>query len=189
VLEAGLDEGEPVTDQASERRRPALTIVVAAAENGVIGRDNQLPWRLKTDLRRFRTLTWGKPMIMGRRNWASIGRPLPGRETIVLTRDTAFAAAGVHVAHDWAGAKAKAAEVAAAMGAAEIAVVGGAEIYRLALPETDILYLTEVQGHPEGDVIMPAYDRTAFRETRRESHPAGPDDDYAFTYLDLVRTR
>lgn len=172
-------------DDAGAPRR--MAILVAVAENDVIGRSNQLPWRLKTDLRRFRTLTWGKPMIMGRRNWDSIGRPLPGRQTIVLTRDEGFEAEGAHVAHDWASAKAMAQEVAAEMSAPEITVVGGAEIYRLALPEADILHLTLVAARPEGDVIMPVFDRKAFRETRRETHPAGPDDDYPFTFVDLAR--
>lgn len=164
-----------------------LTIVVAVAENGVIGRDNQLPWRLRTDLRRFKALTLGKPMIMGRKSWDSIGRPLPGRETIVVTRDRSFAAEGAHVAHDWAGAKALAAELAARMSADEIAVVGGAEIFRLALPEARILQLTIVKARPEGDVQLPGYAAEDYRETFREEHPAGPDDDYAFTFVDLVR--
>ena len=114
---------------------PSLILVVAAANNGVIGGDNRLLWRLKTDLRRFRDLTWGKPMIMGRKTFESIGKPLPGRETIVLTRDRAFALEGIRVAHSWDEAVAQATESAARMGATEIAVVGGAEIYRLALPQ------------------------------------------------------
>jgi dihydrofolate reductase len=166
---------------------PRLAVLVAVAENGVIGRGNALPWRLKTDLRRFRTLTWGKPMIMGRKCWDSIGRPLPGRETIVLTRDRSFAAEGARVVYDWPAATALAEEVARAMGATEIAVVGGAEIYRLALPEADLLHLTLVEARPDGDVTLPSYDRTAYRESWREAHPAGPEDEFAFTFLDYVR--
>src|SRR3978361_326884 len=94
-----------------------LAIVVAIAENGVIGRDNQLVWRLRSDMRRFRTLTLGKPLIMGRKTWTSIGRPLPGRETVVLTRDRSFAAAGAHVATDWDAAKNVAADLADRMSA------------------------------------------------------------------------
>src|SRR5689334_590067 len=109
-----------------------LAIVVALADNGVIGRDNKLIWRLKTDLRRFRELTLGKPMIMGRKTFASIGRPLPGRETVVLTRDRDFAAEAVHVAHGWDEAVAQANRLADTMNAAEITVVGGAEVYALA---------------------------------------------------------
>jgi dihydrofolate reductase len=160
---------------------------VAVAENGVIGRDNQLPWRLRTDLRRFRTLTMGKPMIMGRKSWDSIGRPLPGRETIVMTRDPAFRAEGAHVATDWEGAKKLAGEIAGRMGADEIAVVGGAEIFRRALPEAARLHLTRVHARPEGDVVLPPYDEASYRESFREDHPAGPEDDHPFTFIELRR--
>lgn len=164
-----------------------LVIVAAVAENGVIGRDNQLIWHLKSDLRRFRTLTMGKPMIMGRKTFDSIGRPLPGRDTIVLTRDPGFAAAGVKVAHSWDEAVAAADVSADALGAHEVTVVGGAEIYALALPESDRLRLTLVATSPEGDAVFPPWDRAAFREIRREAHPAGPDDEHAFVFLDLER--
>jgi dihydrofolate reductase len=164
-----------------------LMIVVAVAENGVIGRDNQLLWRLRTDLRRFKDLTWGKPMIMGRKTFQSIGKPLPGRQTIVMTRDPHFSVDGVHVARSWAEAVAKGQELAAAMGAEAIAVVGGAEIYALALPEAHSVFLTEVQASPEGDAVFPAFDRTAFRELRRTAHPKGPDDEHPFVFVDLER--
>lgn len=167
--------------------KPDLVAIAAVAENGVIGRDNGLPWRLRTDLRRFRVLTMGKPLLVGRRNWESIGRPLPGRDMIVLTRQADFAPEGVQVAHDWERACALARESAARSGAGEIVVGGGAEIYRLALPQLARLRLTIVHGAPEGDVHFPAYDRALFRETFRESHPAGPDDEYPFTFLDLER--
>ena len=156
-----------------------LIIVAAVADNGVIGRDNKLIWRLKTDLRRYRDLTLGKPMIMGRKTYESIGRPLPGRETIVLTRDPQFSAEGVHVARDWDEA------VAMGDGLAE----GGAEIYRLALPRAAKIHLTEVHALPEGDALFPAFDRAAFREVARRSHPAGPDDEHPFTFIDLERRR
>ena len=164
-----------------------LTIVVAVAENGVIGRDNDLPWRLKTDLARFKRLTMGKPLIMGRRNWDAIGRPLPGRRTIVLTRNAGFQAAGATVAHSWEAAKALAEQAAREMGAPEVIVAGGAEIYRLALPETQRLRLTRVHVAAPGDVVFPPYDRSLFRESFREEHPAGPDDEHPFTFLDLER--
>ena len=164
-----------------------LAIVVAVAENGIIGRDNGLPWRLKTDLRRFRELTWGKPMIMGRKSWDSLGRPLPGRESVVLTRDRTFRAAGAHVVHDWNDAKCLACALAGPMSATDIAVIGGAEIFRLALPEADRLHLTIVKASPAGDVAFPSYDAAAFRETGREDHAAGPEDEHAFTFVDLVR--
>jgi dihydrofolate reductase len=164
-----------------------LILVVAVAENGVIGRDNQLLWRIKTDLRRFRDLTMGKPMIMGRKTFQSIGKPLPGRETIVLTRDPDFSAEGIHVAHNWDEAVALGTRVGLKMGADAIAVVGGAEIYALSLPHVQKLYLTAVQAAPEGDAVFPAYDRSAFREIRRTEHPKGPDDEYPFTFIDLER--
>lgn len=164
-----------------------LSIVVAVAQNGVIGRDNRLAWRLKTDLRRFRQLTMGKPLIMGRKTWDSIGRPLPGREAVVLTRDRGFQVPGAQVAHDWDEAKRVAGALADRMGASEIAVVGGAEAYRLALPEVATLHVTLVHAEPDGDVRFPAYDEALFVEVRREAHPASADDEHAFTFLDLVR--
>ena len=164
-----------------------LAIVAAVADNGVIGRNNRLIWRLKSDLRRFRDLTVGKPMIIGRKTHESIGRPLPGRETIVLTRDESFAAAGVHVVHGWDEAVALGGRLAEGMGASEVAVGGGAEIYRLALPQAGFLYLTLVHAEPEGEAVFPPFDRAAFREVRRQDRPKGPDDEHAFTFVDLER--
>ena len=164
-----------------------LAIVVALADNGVIGRDNKLIWRLKTDLRRFRDLTIGKPMIIGRKTHEAIGRPLPGRQTIVLTRDGTFSAPGVHVAQGWNEARSLADRLAGEIGASEITVGGGAEIYRLALPEAQRLYLTLVHTDAQGDAVFPPFDRSAFREVRREPHPKGPDDEHAFTFVDLER--
>jgi len=171
--------GRPVT-------RP-LAIVVAVARNGVIGRDNRLLWRLKTDLRRYRELTWGKPMIMGRRTFESIGRPLPGRETVVLTRDPGFRAEGVHVAHSFEAAVAAADALAERMGADAIVIAGGTAVYERALPEARRIHLTEVDTAPEGDARFPAIDRTLFREVRRVGHPAGPDDEHPFAFVDLER--
>ncbi len=164
-----------------------LILVVAVAENGVIGRDNQLLWRLRSDLKRFRDLTMAKPMIMGRKTFESIGKPLPGRETIVLTRDQGFSAPGVHVVHDWDEAVAKGEDLAKRMGAEAVAVVGGAEIYRIAMPHVRIIYLTEVAASPEGDAFFPPVDRSIFREKSRSSHPKGPDDEYPFTFIDFER--
>ena len=165
----------------------SLILVVAAADNGVIGGDNRLLWRLKTDLRRFRDLTWGKPMIMGRKTFQSIGKPLPGRETIVLTRDQAFEAAGVHVARSWEDAAARGERLARDMGATEVAVVGGAEIYALALPHIQKIFLTRVHASPSGDAIFPAVSPAEFREIRRQELPKGPDDEHSFTFIDLER--
>ncbi len=166
-----------------------LALVAAIADNGVIGRDNRLIWRIRSDLRRFRDLTWGKPMIVGRKTHESIGKPLPGRETIVVTRDRSFTSPGVHVAHDIDEAITLADEIAERLGASEIAVAGGAEIYRETLPRAERLYLTFVHAEPEGDVVFPPFDRTEFREIRREERPKGPDDDHAFAIVDLERRR
>ena len=162
-------------------------IVAALADNGVIGRDNQLIWRLKRDLRRFKEITLGKPLIMGRKTYDSIGRPLPGRRTIVLTRDESFSAEGVEVARSFDAAAAMAERIADDMGAAEIIVAGGAQIYELALPLADFLKLTLVHACPEGDAAFPHYDKSEFRETFRENHASGPDDEYPFTFVDLAR--
>lgn len=159
---------------------PCISLVVAVARNGVIGRDNALPWHLRSDLKRFKALTMGKPMLMGRKTYESIGKPLPGRRSIVLTRDRAFAAPGVAVVHDWDGAL-------AAADAPELAVIGGSAVFDLAMPHADRIYLTEVEAEPEGDVTLPDFDRSRFRETLRERHPAGAHDDHAFTYVDLER--
>ena len=166
---------------------PALVAVVAVSDNGVIGRDNALPWRLRTDLQRFKRLTMGKAMIVGRKNWDAIGRPLPGRETIVMTRTPGFSPAGAHVAHDWADALAQARRLSLSAGMDEIIVGGGAEIYRLAMPLIDRIRLTRVHAEVDGDVTLPAYDESAFRETFREHHPAGPADEHSFTFIDLER--
>lgn len=161
---------------------PRITLVAAVAANGVIGRDNGLAWHLRGDLKRFKALTLGKPMLMGRKTFASIGRPLPGRRTLVLTRDPAFTADGVETVHDWPQALARAA-------AEELMVVGGAEIYRLALPCADALRLTEVDARPDGDTRFPDFDRSLFREVFREAHAAGAHDEHAYAFADLERIR
>lgn len=164
-----------------------FSIVAALARNGVIGQDNALPWRLRTDLRRFRDLTWGRPIVMGRRTWDAIGRPLPGRKSIVLSRDDSFRAAGAAVTGGWETAKALAAELAADMNADDFSVVGGADLFRLALPEASTLHLTHVHASVAGDVLFPAFDDAAFDEIAREHHPAGVDDEYPFTFVELRR--
>lgn len=164
-----------------------LVAVAAVARNGVIGRDNDLPWRLRTDLRRFKAITVGKPMIVGRKNWEAVGRPLPGREMIVLTRQAGYSPTGAHAAATWPDAVAIAETLADRMGAAEIIVGGGAEIYRLAMAEVAALRLTLVHAEPSGDVLFPPYDEASFEEIFRESHPAGETDMHPFTFVDLVR--
>jgi dihydrofolate reductase len=160
-----------------------VTLVAAIARNGVIGRDNRLLWHLKTDLRRFRALTLGKPLVVGRRTYDSIGGPLPGRRMIVLSRDPGFAPdAAVAVARSWAEAREK-----GLADGPELMVGGGAEIYALALPEADRLCLTEVAVEPEGDAVFPAFDRSQFRRVREEAVAAGPDDEHSSTFVEWQR--
>jgi len=143
---------------------PRITIVAALARNRIIGRGGALPWHIPDDLRRFRQLTLGHPVIMGRRTYESIGRPLPGRDNIVVSRSGRFAAPGCRVAHGLEDA------IAAAAPAARVFVIGGAEIYALALPAADRLELTEIDAEFEGDALFPEYDRAGWLETSRESH-------------------
>jgi dihydrofolate reductase len=163
-----------------------LCFVVAVAENGVIGRDNALPWRLPSDLRRFKAITMGKPLIMGRRTFDSIGRPLPGRVNIVVTRDPSFSADGVIVVHDIAGALAAADAAAQDAGVTEVMVIGGAAIYDAMLESADRVYLTEVHDSPDGDTGFPPLDRNHWREVSREFHRAEPGEtsDCSFVVLD-----
>jgi diamine N-acetyltransferase len=165
-----------------------LVAVVAAAENGVIGRDNGLVWRLSTDLQRFKALTMGKPMIVGRRTYAAIGRPLPGRTMVVLTRDPGFPApAGGHVVHTPEEAVRLARRIAAETGAGEVIVGGGAEVYRLLMPQTQRVHLTLVHARPQGDALFDPLDPAVFEEVSREDHPAGPRDEHPFTFVEAVR--
>jgi dihydrofolate reductase len=163
---------------------------VARAANGVIGVDGRLPWRLRSDLAIFKQVTMGKPLIMGRRTWDSLPRrPLAGRTNIVLSRDGTFEPKGALVCEDFSEAVQIAREQAAEDGADEVCVIGGAEVFALALPRARRLYLTEVEGTPEGDVVFPPFDESVWRETRREAHPAGPDDDHAFVFRVLEHHR
>lgn len=168
---------------------PLLTLgPVARARNGVIGKDNAIPWRLKSDLALFRQLTLGKPMIMGRKTWDSLPlKPLPGRLNIVLSRDGTFEPRRASVCESFDEAVQLAREQAADDGAEEVCVIGGLALFELALPKARRIYLTEVDAEPEGDVIMPALDETGWREVRREAHPAGPDNDYPFVFRVLER--
>lgn len=167
---------------------PVVALIAAIARNGAIGLRGQMPWHLSTDMKRFRTLTWGKPLIMGRRTFDSIGKPLPGRETVVITRNPDFKAEGVRSAGSVDEAIAIARELAKASGAEEIFIAGGAEIYAAALPTATRFYKTEVHLEPEADVFFPALD-VGWTETAREAVPASPRDDAEMTFLILERTR
>ena len=164
-----------------------LSLVVAMAENRVIGRDNGLIWRIKSDLKYFKANTIGRPVIMGRKTFLSIGRPLPGRENIVLTREAHFSADGVHVVRSLDEAIELANRLAPGLGASEIAVAGGADVYAQLLPKASKIVLTLVHANPEGDAFFPPFEHLNFRETFRETHEAGPDDQYSFTYVTYER--
>ncbi len=164
-----------------------LLLVAAVARNGVIGADNRLLWRLSSDLKRFKTLTLGKPLVMGRKTFVSIGRPLPGRETIVVTRDPDFRAEGVFVAHGLNSALALAQDRARAMDAAAIVIAGGGEIYAQTIGLAARLAITEVALAPDGDARFPPIDAKLWREVRREPGVRGPRDEAEFCFVDYER--
>lgn len=166
--------------------RPRIAFVVAVARNGVIGAKGDLPWRISSDLKRFKQITMGKPVIMGRKTWESLPkRPLAGRVNIVITRDRAYEASGAFVVAD-----VEEALTAARQGTAdEICVIGGSEIFRQFLALADRLYLTEVDLAPEGDAVFPPLDFSQWAETSREVHPRAENDDAGFVLRVLDRRR
>jgi dihydrofolate reductase len=179
--------GDQGADRGLSASWPEVFLIAAVARNGVIGAGNRLLWRLSTDLRRFRETTLGKPVLMGRKTYVSIGKPLPGRETVVVTRDRGFAAPGVFVAHTVDEALALATKRAAALGAQAIAVAGGGEIYAAMLPMADRLILTEVDLAPEGDAFFPTIDPNEWRESRREAGLRGAKDEAEFAFVEYER--
>lgn len=164
-----------------------IALVVAVARNGVIGRGGTLPWRMSSDLKLFRRLTMGKPLVMGRRTFASLGRPLDGRDNVVVTRDAGFAVDGVEAFGDLAAALDRGRALARERGVGEVMVIGGADIYAQVLPGADRLYLTEVDAVPDGDTWFPSLDRAAWHEIAREALPRGPRDDHDATLVVLDR--
>ena len=164
-----------------------ISLVVAVADNGVIGRDGMLPWRISSDLKTFRRLTMGKPLIMGRRTFQSLKKPLDGRDNIVVTRNPDYRPEGAIVAADFNAALAVARECASKRGVDEIAVIGGTSVFAAALPIADRIYKTEVQGSPAGDAYFPAINWEAWREVAREALPRGPNDDFSATLIELRR--
>ena len=162
-----------------------LVLVVARARNGVIGNKGAMPWHLSADLRRFKAITVGKPVIMGRKTFESIGKPLPGRHNIVLTRDAGWRADGVTVVPNLAEAIA-AAGLDPRARADAIMVIGGAQIYAEALPSAARVEVTEIDAAPEGDTFMPAFDPARWQEVAREAHPAEGEAP-GFAFVTLVR--
>lgn len=161
----------------------ALSLVVAAAENGVIGRDGDLPWKLPADLQHFKRLTLGKTIVMGRKTWQSLGRPLPQRDNWVISRDAGLDAPGARVFQSLDHALA----AADREGIAELMIIGGAQIYAQTLPLAQTLYLTRVHAPIEGDTRLPEYDAGQFVETRREEHAADERHAHAYSFITLQR--
>ena len=161
--------------------QPLISLIVAMAQNGVIGRANALPWRLPRDLQRFKALTVGKAVLMGRRTFESIGRPLPGRANLVLTRDRAWHAAGVDAVHSLEEALARGG------GCPELVAIGGAEVYRLVLPLARRIYLTHVHADVAGDTFFPDFDSTQWADVECSRQPADAHHAYPLTFVTLER--
>ena len=160
-----------------------ISIIVAVSENGVIGKDNQLIWRLPDDLKRFKKLTTGHPIIMGRKTFDSIGKPLPGRTSIVITRNQDFFMDGIIAVHSLE----KALEEAKKLDTDEVFVIGGGEIYKQALSVADRLYITEVNTVIEGDTFFKITDPEQWTESERTAHEADDHHQYAFNFVDYIR--
>ena len=161
--------------------QPQVSLIVAMAENGCIGRDNALPWRLPEDLRRFKSLTLGKPILMGRRTFESIGRPLPERHNLVLTRNRQWHSRGVLAVHSLGHA------LGCVRDDIELIGIGGAEVYRLLMPFARRIYLTLVHADVAGDTFFPAIDPTQWADVECHRHAAGERNPYAFTFMTLER--
>jgi dihydrofolate reductase len=166
-----------------------VVLIVAVADNGVIGAHGAIPWRLKTDQQRLKAMTMGKPVVMGRKTFMSLRRPLPGRTNIVVTRDESFRASGAVVTTSFEDARAVAIGDALRRSADEIAVIGGAEIYAQWMEIADRLEITEVHGRPEGDTHFAAIDAAGWEEVARVRNPAGPDDNADFSYVTYRRRK
>jgi dihydrofolate reductase len=166
-----------------------VVLIVAVADNGVIGSRGTIPWRLKTDQQRLKMMTMAKPVVMGRRTFISLRRPLPGRTNIVVTRDANYRAAGAVVTTSFADARAVATGDALRRSGGEIAVIGGAEIYAQWMACADRLEITEVHARPEGDTYFAAIEAADWEEVARVRNPAGPDDSADFSYVTYRRRR
>jgi dihydrofolate reductase len=171
---------------AAPPRPIAIVLLAAVADNGVIGRDNALPFRQSSDLKRFKSLTMGKPVLMGRKTYLSIGKPLPGRTNIVVSR-SGFAAPGVVVADSLETALTVARGDVLRRGADEIVVIGGTDIFKQCMSLADRMEITEVHARPAGDTYFPPIDAARWREAARSAHPAGPRDEAGFSYVSYAR--
>ena len=167
--------------------RIAIVLLAAVADNGVIGRGNALPFRQGSDLKRFKSLSMGKPVVMGRKTYLSIGKPLAGRTNVVVSRDIGFAPEGVVVARSIDAALAVALEDAQKRGAEEIIVIGGTDVFVQTMPLADRMEITHVHARPEGDTYFPSIDAARWRAVARSDHPAGPQDEAAFSYVTYQR--
>lgn len=164
-----------------------LALIWAMSNNRTIGRNNALPWHLPEDMKYFKRVTMGKPIIMGRKTWESIGRPLPGRTNIVITRDRNFHADGVKIVHTLDEAIALAEKISVIDGAEEVVVIGGAEIYALSLPRADRLYMTQVRAEVDGDAHFPEFNLNEWRELAREDHQPSETNLYPYSFIILER--
>lgn len=169
--------------------KPLISMIAAVARNGVIGRDNDLPWHMSTDLKRFKAMTMGKPLVIGRKNLESFPRLLPGRPHVVITRDQSYAREGVHVVHSFEAAIAKASALAAELGVDEICIVGGGEIYRLGMPVADVLHITHLEAEIEGDTVFPDIDPAIWEAEQVGRMEAGEKDDYSARFVTYSRRK
>ncbi len=165
----------------------SVAIIAAVAENGVIGHDNDMPWRLPSDLKHFKAVTLGKPVVMGRRTFQSIGRPLPGRPNIVVSRNGDFSAEGIEVVSSLEAGLERGRALAAEAGAGEVMVIGGGNLYAQAMGVADRLYITEVHARPEGDTRFPEIDTAYWKEVSREAGEKSERDSAAVTFLTYER--
>jgi dihydrofolate reductase len=172
---------------AAKRGAPIIALVVAMGENRAIGRGGDLPWHLRSDMRYFRSITMGKPIIMGRLTFMSLPRALDGRVNIVLTRNAAFTAPGAVMAYNLEEGLDVARRAAQRAGVDEIMVMGGEDVFREVLPQAGRIYLTEVHASPHADTWFPELDMSEWREVSREAHRAGPKDDHDYSFVILDR--
>jgi dihydrofolate reductase len=186
-MSGGVSRGMSGGASAASPKPAAIVLLAAVADNGVIGRDNALPFRQSSDLKRFKAITMGKPIVMGRKTYQSIGKPLPGRTNIVMSRDPGFAPAGVLVAANLDSALDLARADAEKRGAGEIVVIGGTGLFEQTMPLAERMEITHVHARPDGDIHFPPIDAAKWRAVARSDHPAGPQDEASFSYVTYAR--